>query len=281
MAERIVARGGLQQGTVAVLVPVLDDHGRLGSTLASLVGQGVPVVAVLVDDGSAVPLTVEARGYDFDVVVLRHEVNRGIEHALNTGLEYIRQHGYEYVARLDNGDRCAPGRLAAQRALLESEPSIHLVGSAVEWRDDAGRVRFRRVFPTAHDEIVRALHHTTVLIHPAVMFRASVVDSVGVYSTRVPAAEDYEFFFRIARRHRVANLPETLLVTRYDPEGVSIRRRRTQLRSTLRVQLSQFRPGLWASYYGVGKTLARFLVPYSWITAAKAARGRRSAAVPA
>jgi glycosyltransferase involved in cell wall biosynthesis len=281
MAERTVARHGSPRGTVAVLVPVFNDHGRLASTLASLVGQGVPVVAVLVDDGSAVPLTVDAGGYDFDVVVLRHDANRGIEYALNTGLEFIRHHGYEYVARLDNGDRCVPGRLAAQRALLDSNPSIHLVGAAVEWRDDAGRVRFRRVFPTVHDDIVRALHHTTVLIHPAVMFRTSVVDSVGMYSTRFPAAEDYEFFFRIARRHRVANLPDTLLVTRYDPAGVSMRRRRTQLRSTLRVQLAQFRPGVWESYYGVGKTLARFLVPYSWITAAKAARGRRSAVVPA
>jgi glycosyltransferase involved in cell wall biosynthesis len=281
MAERAVVQEGASPGTVAVLIPVFNDHGRLASTLQSLVDQQVPVVAVLVDDGSTVPLTVDGRQYDLDVVVLRHEKNRGIEHALNTGLEYIRRQGAEYVARLDNGDRCAPGRLAAQRALLESDQAIYLVGSAVEWRDDREQVRFRRAFPTRHEEIVRALHHTTVLIHPAVMFRTSVLDSVGVYSTSYPAAEDYEFFLRIARRHRVANLPETLLVTRYDPEGVSIRRRRTQLRSTLRLQLSNFRPATWASYYGVAKTLGRFLIPYSWITAAKAARGRRSAAVPA
>jgi glycosyltransferase involved in cell wall biosynthesis len=282
MAERMTASQPSERpGAVAVLIPIFNDHGRLAGTLQSLSGQRVPVVAVLVDDGSTAPVTVDGRRYDFEIVVLRHDANRGIEHALNTGLEYIRRREIEYVARLDNGDSCAPGRLAAQRALLASDPSIHLVGSAVEWRDDRGQVRFRRVFPTGHDAIVRALHHTTALIHPAVMFRASVLDTVGAYSTRFPAAEDYEFFFRIARRHRVANLPEILLVTRYDPNGVSMRRRRTQLRSTLRIQFSYFRPGVWASYYGVLKTLGRFLVPYSWITAAKAAAGRRSAAVPA
>jgi hypothetical protein len=118
-----------------------------------------------------------------------------------------------------------------------------------------------------------------VLIHPAVMFRASVVDTVGMYSTAYPMAEDYEFFCRIARRHRVANLSETLLVTRYDPRGLSITRRRTQLRSTLRVQLSYFRATEWASYYGVLKTLGRFVVPYSWITMAKGIIGRRRPAV--
>ena len=278
---RFVTQPKALPGTVAVLVPVYNDDGRLERTLESLASQGVPLVAVLVDDGSPVPITVDGRRHAFEVVVLRHDVNRGIEHALNTGLEYIRRRGFEFIARLDNGDRCARGRLARQRAVLQSDAAIHLVGSAVEWRDDRGQLRFRRVFPTDHDDIVRALHHTTVLIHPAVMFRASVVDSVGMYSTAYPAAEDYEFFFRIARRHRVANLPDTLLITRYDPDGLSIRRRRTQLRSSLRIQLSNFRPGFWASYYGILKTLGRFFVPYSWITAAKAAMGRRRAVVPA
>ena len=278
---RVAAQPVALPGTVAVLVPVYKDDGRLERTLDSLASQGVPLVAVLVDDGSPMPITVERHRHAFEVVVLRHDINRGIEHALNTGLEYIHRRGFEFVARLDNGDRCAPSRLERQRAALQSNASVHLVGSAVEWRDERGQLRFTRVFPTDHDDIVRALHHTTVLIHPAVMFRASVVDSVGMYSTAYPAAEDYEFFFRIARRHRVANLPETLLTTRYDPDGLSIRRRRTQLRSSLRIQLSNFRPGLWASYFGVLKTLGRFIIPYSWVTAAKAAMGRRGAAVPA
>jgi hypothetical protein len=202
-------------------------------------------------------------------------VNRGIEHALNTGLEWIGRRSIPYVARLDNGDHCAPGRLRRQRAFLETHPSIDLVGCAVEWRDDDGRSRFTRVFPTTHDAIVRALHHTTALIHPAVMFRTSVVRTAGMYSADYPAAEDLEFFCRVARRHRVANLEETLLITRFDPAGVSIRRRREQLRSTLRIQLGFFQPTTWASYYGVLKTLGKFAVPYEWIVALKELGSRR------
>jgi len=281
MEAALPDRAPRARGAVAVLIPVFDDDGRLRDTLRSLEGQGVPVVAVLVDDGSARPLSVEGAALDFEVVILRHDTNQGIELALNTGLRYIRSRGLAYVARLDNGDKCAPGRLARQREFLESNRDVQLVGSAVEWRDTAGRVRFTRVFPTTHDDIVRALHHTAALIHPAVMFRTSVVDAVGDYSTAYPAAEDYEFFFRIARRHRVANLGETLLVTRFDPDGVSMRRRHEQLRSTLRVQLSFFEPGVWTSYYGVLKTLARLVVPYAWLVRLKAARTRHSTPVPA
>lgn len=262
--------------TVAVLIPVFNDDGRLGATLRSLDAQGVPVVVVIVDDGSTVPLVVPAESSrEREVVVLRHDVNRGIEHALNTGLEYIRRRGIPYVARLDNGDHCAPGRLSQQRSFLDAHPAVSLVGCAVEWRDDAGRSRFTRVFPATHDAIVRALHHTTALIHPAVMFRTSVVQTAGMYSADYPAAEDLEFFCRVARRHRVANLEETLLITRFDPAGVSIRRRREQLRSTLRIQLGFFQPASWASYYGLLKTLGRFAVPYSWIVALKGLASRR------
>ena len=266
---------------VAVLIPILNDDGRLAATLRSLDGQGVPIVVVIVDDGSTVPLVVcEETSRDREIVVLRHDVNRGIEHALNTGLEYIARRSIPYVARLDNGDHCAPGRLSRQRAFLDAHPAVHLVGCAVEWRDDAGRSRFTRVFPTTHEAIVRALHHTTALIHPAVMFRTSVVQTAGMYSADYPAAEDLEFFCRVARRHRVANLAEMLVTTRFDPAGVSIRRRREQLRSTLRIQLGFFQPDSWTSYYGVLKTLGKFAVPYSWIVALKGLMSRRRRMAP-
>ena len=110
----------------------------------------------------------------------------------------------------------------------------------------------------------------------AVMFRTSVVRTAGMYSTAYPAAEDLEFFWRIARQHHVANLPETLVVTRFDPSGLSMRRRREQLRSTLRIQLAFFQASTWASYYGILKTLGRFVIPYTVIVAIKGAMSRRA-----
>jgi glycosyltransferase involved in cell wall biosynthesis len=263
MSERSMA------DTVAVLIPVFEDRGTLSATLRSLDREDVHVVVVVVDDGSTVPLAGLDSFTRHEVVLIRHDVNRGIEHALNTGLDYIAARGIRFVARLDNGDRLVPQRLTKQLAFLDANPGIGLVGSAVEWRDDAGHSRFTRAFPTKHDDIVRAMHHTTALIHPSVTFRTSVLENVGRYSTEYPAAEDLELFWRIARRHRVANLAETLTVTRFDPGGLSIRRRRRQLVSTLRIQLRFFDVGSLASIYGVVKTLGRFVVPYRWIVALK------------
>jgi glycosyltransferase involved in cell wall biosynthesis len=268
----------ISAGRIAVLIPVYNEGGRLRETLDSLRAQSVAFTAVLVDDGSTPPLQVDASAYDYPVLLLRQPRNGGIEAALNAGLERIEAEGFELVARLDVGDRCTPTRLATQQAFLDEHADVHLVGSDVEWRHDDGSLAFALALPSTHHEISRALHHTVCLIHPTVMFRASVLRAVGKYSYDYPAAEDFDFFWRIAQRFQVANVPEVLLVTRFDRNGLSVTRRRKQLRSKLRIQLENFRVGEPLSFVGVAKTLALMSVPYSGVVALKRALTRGRAA---
>jgi glycosyltransferase involved in cell wall biosynthesis len=265
-------------GRIAVLIPVYNEGGRLRETLESLRAQGVAFTAVLVDDGSTPPLHVDAGAYEYPIVVHRMPRNAGIEAALNAGLELIEARGFELVARLDVGDRCTPTRLATQQAFLDQHLDVHLVGSDVEWRRDDGSLAFALTLPSTHHEISRALHHTVCLIHPTVMFRTSVVRAVGRYSYDYPAAEDFEFFWRIARRFQVANVSQVLLVTRFDRNGLSITRRRRQLRSKLRIQLENFRVAEPLSFVGVAKTLALMSVPYGGVVAIKRALNKGRAA---
>jgi glycosyltransferase involved in cell wall biosynthesis len=262
-------------GRIAVLIPVYNEPGCMAATLRSLCGQGVPFTLVLVDDGSVPPLQADIAPLDYPVVLLRLSKNSGIEAALNAGLEYIARAGFELVARVDAGDRCAPTRLARQQAFLDSNPDVHLVGSNVEWRRDDDSLAFDRTLPTAHGDIARALHHTVCLLHPTVMFRASVVQAVGPYAYGYPAAEDYEFFFRIARRFQVANIPEMLHTQRFHDGSISIRNRRRQLRSKLHIQLKYFRATEPLSFVGLAKTLALMSVPYSGVVALKGVLSRR------
>lgn len=261
-----------------MLIPVYNERGRLRETLESLRAQSVAFTAVLVDDGSTPPLHVETGDYAYPIVVHRMSQNGGIEAALNAGLQLIEERGFELVARLDVGDRCTPNRLATQQAFLDERPDVHLVGSDVEWRHDDGSLAFALSLPSRHQDISRALHHTVCLIHPTVMFRTSVLRAVGVYSYDYPAAEDFDFFWRIANRFQVANVPEVLLVTRFDRNGLSITRRRKQLRSKLRIQLENFRVTEPLSFVGVAKTLALMSVPYGGVVAIKRVLTRGRAA---
>ena len=112
--------------------------------------------------------------------------NGGIEAALNAGLEYITRAGFELVARVDAGDRCAPDRWRGSRPSWIRAPDVHLVGSNVEWRRDDDSLAFDMSLPSTHEEISRALHHKVCLLHPTVMFRTSLVHTVGPYSYDYP-----------------------------------------------------------------------------------------------
>ena len=265
-------------GRIAVLIPVYNEGGRLRETLESLRAQSVAFTAVLVDDGSTPALQIDASAYDYPILLIRMPRNGGIEAALNAGLDRIEAEGFELVARLDVGDRCTPARLATQQAFLDANADVHLVGSDVEWRHDDGSLAFALTLPSTHHEISRALHHTVCLIHPTVMFRTSVLRAVGKYSYDYPAAEDFDFFWRIAQRFQVANVPEVLLVTRFDRNGLSVTRRKKQLRSKLRIQLKNFRVGEPLSFVGVARTLALMSVPYSGVVKLKRALSRGRAA---
>ena len=262
-------------GRIAVLIPVYNEPGCMTATLQSLCGQGVPFTLVLVDDGSVPPLEVDVAPLDYPVVLLRMPKNGGIEAALNAGLAYIEEAGFELIARVDAGDRCAPTRLARQQEFLDSHHDVHLVGSNVEWRRDDDSLAFGLTLPTTHAEIARALHHTVCLLHPTVMFRTAVVREIGPYSYAYPAAEDYEFFWRIARRYHVANIPEMLHTQRFHGGSISVRNRRRQLRSKLRIQLQYFRATEPLSFLGVAKTVALMSLPYSSVVAVKGVLSRR------
>lgn len=260
-----------KEKTVACLIPVYNDRSQLNGTLGSLTEQDVDLTVVIVDDGSDPPVNVDTARYDFPIVLLRLHSNGGIERALNAGLQYITQAGFDYVARLDNGDLCKPSRLRIQRDFLDDNSEIALVGSYVEWMTAPDTVAFRMEYPTAHNDILRWMHRISCLSHPTVMFRTDIVAQVGDYPLEYPAAEDFEYFWRIARRFRVANIPTVLVQTQLDPAGISLSRRKQQLRSRLRIQAKYFDVRDLYSYLGFAKTVLLFVTPNSWVIRLKRA----------
>lgn len=245
---------------VALLIPVYGDGEALAKTLGSL-PQELPLDVVVVDDGSEPPLAPPEPPPPHRLFLLRLERNRGITEALNHGLAWILERGYPYVARLDAGDRALPGRFLAQLRFLEENPEYALVGGQVRFVDTAGRETHQESFPTEDREIRRTMHARNVFMHPAVMMRTQALREVGLYREAYPAAEDYDLFFRLMRRYKVANLPQEVLVYKINPKGISLKRRRQQLFTRLKVLLENFEPGLKESWLGLAKNLALLLSP--------------------
>jgi glycosyltransferase involved in cell wall biosynthesis len=119
-----------------------------------------------------------------------------------------------YIANLDADDISYPERLAHQAAFLDAHPDHAWVGCGEEQDDNRRGEHHRRLYPESDADIRRQSAKCIPYCHSAVMFRKSLIDSGINYDPTQPYLIDFEFFLRVAQRHRVANLPE-VLVKRY------------------------------------------------------------------
>lgn len=262
---------------LAVLIPVYQDQVGTVKSLRALRDALWPVegTVILVDDGSDPALEIRPDDWaPLGITLIRLPTNQGIEAALNAGLEVALKAGVKYVARLDAGDSVHRERLAKQIAILDANPDVGIVASDVKFEDGDGHLLFRFIAPRSDQEVRRRMHIGSCLIHPAVMLRASVFGKIGKYSTDYPAAEDYELFFRFLAVSQAHCIPEALTRTTLGKRGISLTRRRQQLRSKLRIQIRYFDALELNSFVGLAMTLLLFIFPQSAVSRIKKIFGK-------
>jgi glycosyltransferase involved in cell wall biosynthesis len=93
MAERVFAP--------CVVIPVYNHENAIGAVVAGIRVQGVPIV--LVDDGSspACADVLQRLSATPDVLLVRHERNRGKGAAVRTGMYTARERGYTHAVQID------------------------------------------------------------------------------------------------------------------------------------------------------------------------------------
>lgn len=206
---------------VSVIVPVYKGELTLKSALHSVLSQEFENFEVIVlDDGSPDTCWQVANEIKDTRLVLVQHPNRGLAATLNRGIELAKG---RYIARQDQDDLLLSGRLAKQLAFLETHPDVAMVGTWAQiYADEIPTDRFHK-HDCSNEAIRFLLLFDNPFVHSSMMIRTDVLREVGGYSedkSRQPP-EDYELWSRIARRYRVANLPEVLTIYREMPGSMS------------------------------------------------------------
>lgn len=123
------------------------------------------------------------------------DARRGTPVALNAG---ILAAGAPLIARLDADDLMLPGRLRAQKDLLDSRPEIDCVATPVRVIDHEGRRLGSLSMPDSPARIRRTLLLRNCIVHSSVMYRRARIVYVGGYSVRNLRSQDYELFLRMS-----------------------------------------------------------------------------------
>jgi glycosyltransferase involved in cell wall biosynthesis len=205
---------------VSVILPVYEGERYLGAAIESILAQTFEdFELIVVDDGSTDRSLAIIRSFaDRRIRVLENPVNLGLPASLNRALE---QCAGTYIARHDADDISEPARLARQVSFLDGAPEVGLVGTWYTEIDAHGRTLVGRQLPCDHLSLRWALQFYSPFVHGSVVFRRTVVETVGPYSEAFPTSQDYEFWLRIASSFRVANLPERLLRLRVHPASLT------------------------------------------------------------
>lgn len=196
--ERQLAEAAL----VSVVIPCYNQAHFLGEAIESVLAQSYPSFeVVVVDDGSTDNTSEVASRYP-GVRCVRQN-NQGLAATRNAGL---RESKGSYLVFLDADDRLLPDGLKVGVECLEAHPECAFASGHYREIDVDGFPIPTQEQPRIEKEHYREIIRCNYIITPAVvMYRRSVFDSVGGFSTSydVRGSEDAELCLRVARNYPV------------------------------------------------------------------------------
>jgi glycosyltransferase involved in cell wall biosynthesis len=194
---------------------------------------------LILDDGSydSTPRILEHYAQrDGRIRLLRHD-NRGVAYTLHRGL--IESRG-RLVAQIGADDLALPDRLKKQVRFFADNPDHVLVGGYLRIIDSHDRPIGVRKYPTTDRQIRERMVLYNPFGAPSVMYRRDDALAAGGFTSRFWTCEDYDFVFRLAKRGKVANLPEPLTCYRFHPASIKSSDTVRQLRDTLDVKRAAY-----------------------------------------
>ena len=195
---------------ISVIIPTYNDARYIEDAVRSVYAQktALPFEVIVIDDGSTDPESLRAiddvQNQYPDLIVIRHEHNKGAAVARNSGIEAAR---FSHILPLDVDVRISTN-LALRRhggymdravSLLESDPDTVLVYSR---KNQFGAVRSpysRHVAPYSERDIV-----SWNMIGPFTVYRREDVLAIGGYNDYLRNWQDWDIVVALINR-RIAD----------------------------------------------------------------------------
>lgn len=190
---------------------VYNGEKHLRTAVDSILGQSFKDFEfIIIDDGSAdksLDILREFQQKDKRIKIVSRE-NKGLTVSLNEGINLAQG---EYIARMDADDISLPKRFEEQINFLGNNKDVVLCGTWAKIIDENGVELGDYKTPTTNEEIKKNIIFHNPFIHPSVIFKKEIIKTVGLYSEKIKYAQDYEYWLRIVKRNKVANLSDFLL----------------------------------------------------------------------
>ncbi len=225
VSSKIELRSATSRPLVSVVMSVHNAQEYIKEAIESVLGQTFEDFELIVindgsTDGTCQILESLARR-DARICIVHQKKNRGLTRSLNSG---IRHASGEYVARMDADDIALPERLERQVEILKTHVDIGVLGTLTDYIDSEGNLTGRS-WPRWSPPVLngwRSLFES-VVCHPSVMMRRSILQRLDGYNESVLRAQDYELWSRALFETRIGNVTEKLLLRRRTADAITVR----------------------------------------------------------
>lgn len=223
---------------VSVIIPCYNAEKYIEKCLQSVLNQTHTNLEIIVIDDASTDKSfkIASQIKDERLKIIRNTTNKGIVYSLNKG---ISQASGKYIARLDADDFMQRDRITQQVAFLEENQEYAMVGTNHILIDENDNVLRYVSHPETNEEIAVFKYFMNPIAHPTVMFRASVIKEFK-YDDEYLHCEDATLWFRISRKHKMANIPQYTTYYRVHQGSISAQNQKEQQESFFGLVLDEF-----------------------------------------
>ncbi|MFA5021559.1 MAG: glycosyltransferase [Patescibacteria group bacterium] len=201
---------------ISVIMPFYNAKDFLAQAVESILNQTfADFELIIINDASTdnSEQIIQPFLADKRIVYVKNDKNQGIVNNLNYGLKIAKA---EIIARMDGDDVSLPTRLEEQFQFLLENHNIAAVGSFVKIIDENSQEIDQRTKPIDPQVIKNNLIIYSPLVHPATMFRKSIILQVGGYRNQYLYVEDIDLWYRLVYSgFKISNVSKFLLGYRY------------------------------------------------------------------
>ena len=223
---------GRKSPTISVILPVYNGEKTVGATIRSVLEQQFDDFELLIiDDGSTDQTPDVLKVFSDPRIAVHSFENKGLAASRNRG---IRLAAGEFVAFIDADDLWTADKLTDQLNALRSKTDAGLAYSLTDCIDIDGK-RIGPASHVAHDGHVysRLMARNFVDSGSNPLVRREVFDAVGGFDERLEAAEDWDFYLRVAHRYPFICLPKAQILYRIHGQTMSANSLRQQQASAI------------------------------------------------